>query len=127
MPVYIFYIEPLLCPGYGLVTPFVSSINYVWCAFKRCLYILYIEQSKGCILQKACNYIRELQQARVMTADRVKLTEELLVELESLRQQCDDPRQENEILREILQQNGIDPPTLQTTILATDEHDTETL
>jgi Tfp pilus assembly protein PilN len=72
-------------------------------------------QSKGGILQKACDYIRELQQTNSLMAERVKVADEMSAELETLRQQCEDLRQENDVLRELLQQHGIDPPTLQTT------------
>jgi len=71
-------------------------------------------QSKGGILQKACDYIRELQTMNTKLADQIKVSEDLVTELDSLRQQCDDLRQENHILRELLQQHGIDLPTLPT-------------
>jgi len=47
-------------------------------------------------------------------AERIKVSEDIVTELDTLRQQCDDLRQENDILRELLQQHGIDLPTLPT-------------
>jgi len=69
-------------------------------------------QSKGGILQKACDYIRELQAMNGKLADRIKVSEDVVTELDTLRQQCEDLRQENEILRELLQQHGIELPAL---------------
>jgi len=69
-------------------------------------------QSKGGILQKACDYIRELQGMNNKLADQIKVSEHVVTELDTLRQQCEDLRQENDILRELLQQHGIDLPAL---------------
>ena len=71
-----------------------------------------MSQSKGGILQKACDYIRELQGMNNKLAERIKVSEDFVTELDTLRQQCDDLRQENDILRELLQQHGIQLPTL---------------
>jgi len=71
-------------------------------------------QSKGGILQKACDYIRELQAMNNKLAERIKVSEDVVTELDTLRQQCEDLRQENDILRELLQQHGIELPTLPT-------------
>jgi len=71
-------------------------------------------QSKGGILQKACDYIRELQGMNSKLADQIKVSEHVVTELHTLRQQCEDLRQENDILRELLQQHGIDLPALPT-------------
>jgi len=71
-----------------------------------------VSQSKGGILQKACDYIRELQGMNNKLAERIKVSEDFVTELDTLRQQCDDLRQENDILRELLQQHGIQLPTL---------------
>jgi len=68
-------------------------------------------QSKGGILQKACDYIRELQTMNSKLAEQIKVSEDVMSELDTLRQQCDDLRQENDILRELLQQHGIELPT----------------
>ena len=68
-------------------------------------------QSKGGILQKACDYIRELQTMNSKLADRIKVSEDVVTDIDSLRQQCEDLRQENDILRELLQQHGIELPT----------------
>jgi len=73
-----------------------------------------ILQSKGGILQKACDYIRELQGMNSKLADQIKVSEHVVTELETLRQQCEDLRQENDILRELLQQHGIELPALPT-------------
>jgi upstream stimulatory factor len=70
------------------------------------------QKSKGGILQKACDYIRELQSTNAKMSERVKLSDDLMTELDTLRQQCEELRQENEILRELLQQHGIELPTL---------------
>lgn len=64
-------------------------------------------------MQKACDYIRELQQTNSLMAERVKVADEMAGELDTLREQCEGLRQENDVLREVLQQHGIDPPTLQ--------------
>jgi len=70
-------------------------------------------QSKGGILQKTCDYIRELQAMNSKLADRIKVSEDVVTEIDTLRQQCEDLRQENDVLRELLQQHGIELPTLQ--------------
>jgi len=44
-------------------------------------------------------------------ADRIKVSEDVVTDIDSLRQQCEDLRQENDILRELLQQHGIELPT----------------
>jgi len=71
-------------------------------------------QSKGGILQKACDYIRELQALNSKLAERIKVSEDVVTEVDTLRHQCEDLRQENDMLRELLQQHGIDLPTLPT-------------
>jgi len=47
-------------------------------------------------------------------AERIKVSEDIVTELDTLRQHCEDLRQENEILRELLQQHGIELPALPT-------------
>ena len=69
-------------------------------------------QSKGGILAKACDYITELRTANVRMAESLKETERLSVDAELLRQQCEELKQENAVLRAQLQQHGIVPPDL---------------
>ena len=45
-------------------------------------------------------------------AERVKVADEMAEELEALRHQSEGLSQENEVLRELLQQHGIQPPSL---------------
>ena len=84
------------------------------CNFFVTLHIKLVLQSKGGILQKACDYIRELQAMNNKLAERIKVSEDVVTELDTLRQQCEDLRQENDILRELLQQHGIELPPLPT-------------
>ncbi|XP_060083521.1 upstream stimulatory factor 2-like isoform X1 [Ylistrum balloti] len=67
------------------------------------------ENSKGGILSKACDYINELRNGNVRMAESLKETERLSVDLELLRQQCEDMKNENAILRAQLQSHGIIP------------------
>lgn len=66
-------------------------------------------QSKGGILSKACDYINELRTANIRMAESLKETERLSVDTELLRQQCEEMKQENALLRAQLQQHGIVP------------------
>ncbi|XP_060083522.1 upstream stimulatory factor 2-like isoform X2 [Ylistrum balloti] len=66
-------------------------------------------KSKGGILSKACDYINELRNGNVRMAESLKETERLSVDLELLRQQCEDMKNENAILRAQLQSHGIIP------------------
>lgn len=63
--------------------------------------------SKGGILAKACDYITELRNTASRVPDILKENERLAVEVELLRQQCDQLKTTNEILKVHLQQNGI--------------------
>ncbi|XP_032836126.1 upstream stimulatory factor 1-like isoform X1 [Petromyzon marinus] len=65
------------------------------------------EQSKGGILSKACDYIQELRQTQQQLADNIKETERLHMDNELLRQQVEELRSKNTMLRAHLQQNGI--------------------
>ncbi|KAK3601268.1 hypothetical protein CHS0354_040448 [Potamilus streckersoni] len=68
--------------------------------------------SKGGILAKACEYITELRNANARMAETLKETERLSVDVELLRQQCEELKNENSILRSTIQQHGIVPPDL---------------
>ncbi|XP_069798517.1 upstream stimulatory factor 2-like [Narcine bancroftii] len=65
-------------------------------------------QSKGGILSKACDYIRELRQSNQRMQESFKETERLQMDNEMLRQQIDDLKNENTLLRAQLQQHGIE-------------------
>ncbi len=69
-------------------------------------------QSKGGILAKACDHINELRSANIQMAESLKETERLSVDAELLRQQCEELKQENTILRATLQQHGIVVPEI---------------
>lgn len=64
--------------------------------------------SKGGILAKTCDYIHELRTANGRMAESLKETERLSVDAEILRQQVEDYKQENALLRAQLQQHGIE-------------------
>lgn len=66
--------------------------------------------SKGGILSKACDYINDLRQANSRMSESVKETERLNVDNELLRQQIEELKNENILLRTTLQQHGIVPP-----------------
>ncbi|XP_053574267.1 upstream stimulatory factor 2-like [Bombina bombina] len=65
-------------------------------------------QSKGGILSKACDYIRELRQTNQRMQETYKETERLQMDNELLRQQLEDQKNENTLLRAQLQQHGIE-------------------
>ncbi|KAM4651032.1 upstream stimulatory factor 2 isoform 4-T4 [Discoglossus pictus] len=65
-------------------------------------------QSKGGILSKACDYIRELRQTNQRMQETYKETERLQMDNQLLRQQLEDQKNENTLLRTQLQQHGID-------------------
>ncbi len=67
-------------------------------------------QSKGGILAKACEYINGLRQANARMAESLKDMEKLSVDVELLRQQCEELKQENHILRSQLQTHGLVAP-----------------
>ena len=73
-------------------------------------FTLVLFQSKGGILSKACDYITELRNANTRLSEGIKETERLSVDNELLRQQIEDLKNENMILRTTLQQHGIVPP-----------------
>ncbi|CAG5134777.1 unnamed protein product [Candidula unifasciata] len=65
------------------------------------------QASKGGILSKACEYIQELRAANLRLADSLKDAERLHIDNDLLRQQCEEYKQENAILRSHLQQHGV--------------------
>uniref|UniRef100_A0A4W5LA70 Upstream transcription factor 2, c-fos interacting n=1 Tax=Hucho hucho TaxID=62062 RepID=A0A4W5LA70_9TELE len=64
--------------------------------------------SKGGILSKACDYIRELRQNNQRLLDGVKEVERVQVDNELCRQQIEELKNENALLRAQLQQHGIE-------------------
>ncbi|KAM5132562.1 upstream stimulatory factor 2 isoform 1-T1 [Mantella aurantiaca] len=65
-------------------------------------------QSKGGILSKACDYIRELRQTNQRMQETFKEVERLQMDNELLRQQIEDQKNENTLLRSQLQQHGLE-------------------
>lgn len=63
--------------------------------------------SKGSILAKACEYIAELKTSNIRLAESIKSTDGINMDTEILRQQLEDLKQENAMLRAQLQQHGI--------------------
>lgn len=66
--------------------------------------------SKGGILSKACEYITSLRTANSRMGESLKDLEKLSVDVELLRQQNDELKQENTLLRNTMQQHGLIPP-----------------
>ncbi|KPP78943.1 upstream stimulatory factor 2-like [Scleropages formosus] len=64
--------------------------------------------SKGGILSKACDYIRELRQNNQRLQESFKEVERMQVDNELLRQQIEELKNENALLRAQLQQHGIE-------------------
>ena len=69
-------------------------------------------QSKGGILCKACDYITGLRTANARMAESLKDMEKLSVDVDLLKQQCEELKQENSLLRAQMQQHGIVMPDL---------------
>lgn len=67
----------------------------------------FYSQSKGGILAKACEYIQELRANNARLPDVLKENERLNLDLDLMRQQCEELKNENQILRAHLQQQGI--------------------
>ena len=65
-------------------------------------------QSKGGILSKTVEYIDELKANNARMAEAIKENERLAIDTELLRQQVEELRQENALLRAQLQQHGIE-------------------
>ncbi|XP_069598370.1 upstream stimulatory factor 2 isoform X1 [Ranitomeya imitator] len=66
------------------------------------------QQSKGGILSKACDYIRELRQTNQRMQETFKEAERLQMDNEMLRQQIEEQKNENTLLRAQLAQHGIE-------------------
>uniref|UniRef100_A0A8C6SSV6 Upstream stimulatory factor 2 n=1 Tax=Neogobius melanostomus TaxID=47308 RepID=A0A8C6SSV6_9GOBI len=64
--------------------------------------------SKGGILSKACDYIRELRQNNQRLQDSLKEVERIQMDNELCRQQIEELKNENALLRAQLQQHGIE-------------------
>uniref|UniRef100_A0A3P9JAL9 Upstream stimulatory factor 1 n=1 Tax=Oryzias latipes TaxID=8090 RepID=A0A3P9JAL9_ORYLA len=64
-------------------------------------------QSKGGILSKACEYIKELRQNNMKLAEEVGVLDRLRVDNQLLRQEVEDWKSKNQILRNLLRQHGI--------------------
>uniref|UniRef100_A0A3P9DL07 Upstream transcription factor 2, c-fos interacting n=2 Tax=Haplochromini TaxID=319058 RepID=A0A3P9DL07_9CICH len=64
--------------------------------------------SKGGILSKACDYIRELRQNNQRLQDSYKEVERVEMDNELLRQQIEELKNDNALLRAQLQQHGIE-------------------
>ncbi|GIY48995.1 hypothetical protein CEXT_622202 [Caerostris extrusa] len=65
------------------------------------------KQGQGGILAKACDYIQELRNSCARLPDIVKENERLNLDLDALRQQYEEVKNENQALRAHLQQQGI--------------------
>ncbi|KAF7226791.1 upstream stimulatory factor 2 isoform X1 [Nothobranchius furzeri] len=65
-------------------------------------------QSKGGILSKACDYIRELRQNNQRLQENLKEVDRIQVDNELCRQQIEELKNENALLRAQLQQHGIE-------------------
>lgn len=65
-------------------------------------------QSKGGILSKACDYIQELRQGNMRLAEELQTLEQLQVDNELLRQQVEDLKNKNHILRAQLRHHGVE-------------------
>ncbi|XP_012685043.1 upstream stimulatory factor 2 isoform X3 [Clupea harengus] len=65
-------------------------------------------KSKGGILSKACDYIRELRQNNQRLQESFKEVERVQLDNELLRQQIEDLKNDNALLRAQLQQHGIE-------------------
>ncbi|XP_075049301.1 upstream stimulatory factor 1 isoform X3 [Mixophyes fleayi] len=65
-------------------------------------------QSKGGILSKACDYIQELRQGNMRLSDELQNLEQLQMDNELLRQQVEDLKNKNLILRAQLRHHGVE-------------------
>ncbi|XP_063755271.1 upstream stimulatory factor 2 isoform X2 [Eleginops maclovinus] len=64
--------------------------------------------SKGGILSKACDYIRELRQSNQRLQESYKEVEQVEMDNELLRQQIEELKNDNALLRAQLQQHGVE-------------------
>ncbi|XP_011675774.1 upstream stimulatory factor isoform X1 [Strongylocentrotus purpuratus] len=67
------------------------------------------QESKGGILSKTCDYIHDLRNSNTRMAESLKDSERLTVDIDLMRQQLEELKGENALLRAQLQQAGIDP------------------
>lgn len=74
-------------------------------------FFMFLWQSKGGILSKTVDYINELKIHNARMAEAIKDAERVTIDTELLRQQVEELRQENALLRAQLQQNGIELAT----------------
>ncbi|XP_068778739.1 upstream stimulatory factor 1 isoform X3 [Struthio camelus] len=65
-------------------------------------------QSKGGILSKACDYIQELRQSNHRLSEELQGLDQLQMDNEVLRQQVEDLKNKNLILRAQLRQHGVE-------------------
>lgn len=72
---------------------------------------MFLWQSKGGILSKTVDYINELKLHNARMAEAIKDAERVTIDTELLRQQVEELRQENALLRAQLQQNGVELAT----------------
>lgn len=63
--------------------------------------------SKGGILSKACDYIKELRQSNLKLGEDMGTLDRLKVDNQLLRQEVEDWTSKNQILRNLLRQHGI--------------------
>uniref|UniRef100_A0A8C7KGH5 Upstream stimulatory factor 1 n=1 Tax=Oncorhynchus kisutch TaxID=8019 RepID=A0A8C7KGH5_ONCKI len=64
-------------------------------------------QSKGGILSKACDYIQELRQNNLRLGDDLSTLDRLKMDNQLLRQEVEEWKSKNQVLRNQLRQNGI--------------------
>ncbi|KAM3875387.1 upstream stimulatory factor 1 [Diretmus argenteus] len=64
-------------------------------------------QSKGGILSKACDYIKELRQNGQKLGEDISTLDRLRIDNQLLRQEVEDWKSKNQILRNLLRQHGI--------------------
>ncbi|XP_008306969.1 upstream stimulatory factor 1 isoform X2 [Cynoglossus semilaevis] len=64
-------------------------------------------QSKGGILSKACEYIKELRQSNLKLGEDIGTLDRLRMDNQLLRQEVEDWKSKNQILRNLLRQHGI--------------------
>lgn len=63
--------------------------------------------SKGGILSKACDYIKELRQSNLKLGEDIGTLDRLKIDNQLLRQEVEDWKSKNQILRNLLRQHGI--------------------
>lgn len=66
-----------------------------------------LSQSKGGILSKACEYIKELRQNNLKLGEEIGTLDRLRIDNQLLRQEVEDWKSKNQILRNLLRQHGI--------------------